>query len=195
VSASTRLSSNSRKTSTTFAKPRRNEDRLSIAIDSDHAIWSAFNNDIGRPSFRGLRRAYSTPSIRRGDYEQSERIIHNCWPTPESATSAMNWFRSCRGAEVAADWDDLKSPENYVGYERTENFASPAVQYGQGHVYVSPARFELNDWALSGDWTMEKQAIVLNKASGRIAYRFPPAIFIWSWGRHARNFRTISRAY
>ena len=29
------------------------------------------------------------------------------------------------GAEVAADWGDLKSPENYVGYERTENFASP----------------------------------------------------------------------
>ena len=30
-----------------------------------------------------------------------------------------------RGIEAAADWDNLKSPENYVGYERTENFASP----------------------------------------------------------------------
>jgi thiol-disulfide isomerase/thioredoxin len=29
------------------------------------------------------------------------------------------------GAEAAADWASLKSPENYVGYERTANFASP----------------------------------------------------------------------
>ena len=30
-----------------------------------------------------------------------------------------------RGLEAAADWGSLKSPENYVGYERTQNFASP----------------------------------------------------------------------
>jgi hypothetical protein len=30
-----------------------------------------------------------------------------------------------RGVEAAADWSSLKSPENYLGYERTEHFASP----------------------------------------------------------------------
>ena len=30
----------------------------------------------------------------------------------------------------------------------------------------------LNQWALSGDWTVKIQAIVLNKANGRLAYRF-----------------------
>jgi hypothetical protein len=30
----------------------------------------------------------------------------------------------------------------------------------------------LNEWALSGEWTVRKQAIVLEKANGRIAYRF-----------------------
>jgi len=30
----------------------------------------------------------------------------------------------------------------------------------------------LNHWALSGDWRMNRQATVLNKANGRIAYRF-----------------------
>ena len=30
-----------------------------------------------------------------------------------------------RGIEAAADWASLKSAENYVGYERTQNFASP----------------------------------------------------------------------
>jgi hypothetical protein len=28
-----------------------------------------------------------------------------------------------RGAEVAADWENLRSPENYLGYDRIENFA------------------------------------------------------------------------
>jgi hypothetical protein len=30
----------------------------------------------------------------------------------------------------------------------------------------------LNHWALSGDWTVKKDAIVVNAAKGRIAYRF-----------------------
>jgi hypothetical protein len=43
------------------------------------------------------------------------------------------------GAEVAADWGSLKSPENYVGYERTENFASPGGEvWNKRHVYAAP---------------------------------------------------------
>ena len=46
-----------------------------------------------------------------------------------------------RGVEAAADWGNLQSPENYVGYERTENFASPGgAASDQRHVYAAPAR-------------------------------------------------------
>jgi hypothetical protein len=78
-----------------------------------------------------------------------------------------------RGFEVGADWASLKSPENYLGYERTEGFASPggAIR-DRPNIYEPPARMRLNDWALSGDWTMVRGAIVLNKPNGRIAYRF-----------------------
>jgi hypothetical protein len=38
--------------------------------------------------------------------------------------------------------------------------------------YAVPAALRLNQWALSGDWTMTKGAIALNKPNGRIAYRF-----------------------
>jgi hypothetical protein len=40
-------------------------------------------------------------------------------------------------------------------------------------VYAVPARLKLNHWALSGDWTVGGEAIVLNKANGLIAYPFP----------------------
>ena len=78
-----------------------------------------------------------------------------------------------RGLEAPADWASLRSPENYTGYERTENFASPGGAVpGKPHVYTVPARLGLNQWALSGDWTMEEEATTLNTASGQIACRF-----------------------
>ena len=70
-------------------------------------------------------------------------------------------------------WDSLRSPENYVAYERTENFASPGgAAFDQRRVYDTPARLRLNHWTLLGDWTVKRQATVLNEANGRIAYRF-----------------------
>ena len=60
-----------------------------------------------------------------------------------------------RGVEAAADWASLKSPENYLGYERTGNFASPGgAVLGKRRMYAIPARMRLNQWALSvtGRW-------------------------------------------
>jgi hypothetical protein len=48
------------------------------------------------------------------------------------------------------------SPENYFGYDRTENFVSPGgARTDRRGVYVVPARLALNQWALAGEWTME----------------------------------------
>ncbi len=78
-----------------------------------------------------------------------------------------------RGVEAPADWASLKSPENYLGYERSENFASPVgAVLDKRRVYAAPAPLRLNHWAFSGDWTMKREATVLNMANGRIAYRF-----------------------
>jgi hypothetical protein len=68
---------------------------------------------------------------------------------------------------------DAREAENYVGYERTQSFASPGgAIWSKRQVYAAPKWLGLNQWALSGDWTAKKQAIVLNKANERIAYRF-----------------------
>jgi hypothetical protein len=76
------------------------------------------------------------------------------------------------GAEAQADMTNVASPETYVGYERAENFISPggAVE-DMRHVYVITEP-RLNEWALSGDWTIGKEAAVLNEKDGSIVYRF-----------------------
>jgi len=78
-----------------------------------------------------------------------------------------------RGLEAPADWAALRSPENYTGYERTENFASPGGAVpGKPHRYTIPARLGLNQWALSGNWAMAEEASTLNAANGQLACRF-----------------------
>jgi hypothetical protein len=78
-----------------------------------------------------------------------------------------------QGLEAPADWAALRSPENYTGYERTENFASPGGAVPDApHSYTAPAELGLNQWALAGDWTMAEQAVTLDQPGGRIACRF-----------------------
>jgi len=75
--------------------------------------------------------------------------------------------------EVEADWSDLRSPENYLGYDRTTNFEQPGGPApDRPHRYTAPAGLRLNHWALSGDWTIGAEAIALNEPNGRIACQF-----------------------
>jgi hypothetical protein len=76
-------------------------------------------------------------------------------------------------AELAADWADLKSGENYLGYERTENFASRgSLAFGKSHSYELPQRLQRNEWAGAGSWIAQQDAIELSTANGRIGYQF-----------------------
>jgi hypothetical protein len=68
---------------------------------------------------------------------------------------------------------DERSPETYLGYGRAKNFASPGgAEFDEPCVYVAPGSLRLKHWALSGDWTAGRQVSMLNRAGGRIAFRF-----------------------
>jgi thiol-disulfide isomerase/thioredoxin len=146
-----------------------------IAIDNDYAIWTAFDNRYWPALYfvdaQGRIRHHH---FGEGDYEQSERILQQL--LAEAGVGAIDQELVSiegSGVEAAADWGSVQSSETYVGYDRTENFASPGgVAFDTRRVYAAPALLRLNQWALAGDWTVERQATVLNAANGRIAYRF-----------------------
>jgi thiol-disulfide isomerase/thioredoxin len=146
-----------------------------IAIDSEYAIWRALNNKYWPALYfvdaQGRIRHHH---FGEGEYEQSERVIQQLLAEAGSdAISRELVSVDARGVEAAADWGSLRSPEIYLGYERTENFASPGgAASDKRRTYAVPARLRLNHWALSGDWTMNREAAVLNNASGQIAHRF-----------------------
>jgi thiol-disulfide isomerase/thioredoxin len=145
-----------------------------VAIDSDSGIWRAFDNHYWPALYvidaQGRIRHHQ---FGEGGYEKAERIIQQL--LGEAGSSGIGdrlTAVDARGFEAEADWADLKSPENYLGQERTENFVSPDQAVDKSRVYAAPARMKLNDWALSGDWTVKRDAVALNKANGRIVYRF-----------------------
>jgi thiol-disulfide isomerase/thioredoxin len=146
-----------------------------VAVDSDHALWRAFSNNYWPALYfvdaQGRIRHHQ---FGEGDYEQSEAIIQQLLAEAgNSGVRAGLVSVNALGLEAAADWNNLKSPENYVGYERTENFTSPGGAVpDEPRVYTAPTRLGLNHWALTGNWTIQNQAIVLNKSNGRIAYYF-----------------------
>ena len=146
-----------------------------VVADNDYAIWSAFDNHY----WPALYFVDAQGQIRHhrfgeGDDEQSEMVVQRLL-TDAGAEGIDQSLVSvdALGVEAPADWDSLWSPENYLGYQRTDNFASSnGAVLETPHVYAAPARLRLNHWALAGDWTAKRQAIVLNQAEGRIAYRF-----------------------
>jgi thiol-disulfide isomerase/thioredoxin len=146
-----------------------------VAVDNDYAVWSAFDNHYWPAYYfvdpQGQIRHHQ---FGEGNYEQSEMIIQQLlMEAGLTGVGSAVVTVDASGVEAAADWDSLWSPENYLGYGRTENFSSPnGAVLDTRQVYAVPARLGLNHWALSGDWTVDRQAIVLNQAEGRIAYRF-----------------------
>jgi thiol-disulfide isomerase/thioredoxin len=146
-----------------------------VAIDSDYAIWQAFANRF----WPAIYIADAEGRIRHhqfgeGGYAECEMVIQRLLrdsgrdAVPHDLVSV-----DPTGLEAQADWASLRSPETYLGYEQARGFASAGhAVLDQTHNYVAPDRLNLNHWALTGDWTLERRASVLDRTEGRLLFRF-----------------------
>jgi len=131
-----------------------------VALDPDYAVWQAFANNywpavyIADPEGRIRYHHFG-----EGAYDECERVIREL--LGDGAAGELVSV-SPEGFEVQADWENLESPESYLGSEQARNFARGAA--------VDSLR--LNQWTLSGDWAVERKASVLGAAEGAIAFRF-----------------------
>jgi thiol-disulfide isomerase/thioredoxin len=140
-----------------------------VALDNDYEVWSAFDNHYWPALYfidtEGLIRDHH---FGEGRYEQSERVIQVLLGVEREPVSVEGV-----GVEAGADWEHLHTPETYLGYARSEDFASPAgAALDEHHVYQLPERLAYNKWGLAGEWTIGRENVVLEQAGGSIAYRF-----------------------
>jgi thiol-disulfide isomerase/thioredoxin len=128
-----------------------------VVIDNDFSIWRSLDNHYwpalylvdrdGRVRFHHFG---------EGAYEEIERAIQQLLGVDEELARV-----DAGGLAAAADWETLRSPETYVGYARGERRIDPRAD--------GPA---LNEWALTGPWTVDEESAVLDTDAGSIAYRF-----------------------
>jgi hypothetical protein len=79
---------------------------------------------------------------------------------------------SAAGSEAASDDRDVKSPETYIGYRQSENFASPdGIWNDVSRVYAARVP-RLNEWSLSDDWKVGGEHAELNAKASSMVYRF-----------------------
>jgi thiol-disulfide isomerase/thioredoxin len=140
-----------------------------VAVDNDYAIWNAFTNH----AWPALYFVDADGIIRdqhfgEGRYEESERVIQRLLGVERELAPVEGL-----GVEAEADWENLRTPETYLGYGRGERLASPdGAALDERRTYELPRRLGINQWALAGEWTIGRENVALDEAGGSIAYRF-----------------------
>ncbi|GAA0929195.1 hypothetical protein GCM10009554_11360 [Kribbella koreensis] len=118
-----------------------------VALDNDYGIWTAFANHYW-PALYFVDRdgKIRDHHFGEGRYEQSERVIQQLLGIERELVSPSVVGV---GVEAEADWASLRTPETYLGYTRGEPIEG-----------------------LAGDWRVEREYVVLDKAGGSIAFPF-----------------------
>jgi hypothetical protein len=156
-----------------FERRRENVERAAhdlgvsypIALDADYAIWHGFNNHYWPALYvldaHGHVRHHH---FGEGDYDASETVIRRLLTDARATRLPRPAAVDARGVEIPADWDNLRSPETYLGSQRAERFTASDD--------ATAPRLSLNRWALSGAWRTTEDAVVLGEPDGKIIYRF-----------------------
>ena len=148
-----------------------------VAADNDYEIWSAFDNHYWPAlSFVDAEGIIRDHHFGDGRFEESERVIQRLLGVERELVSAEGL-----GVEAEADWDHLRTPETYLGD-------------GRGGSAASLNELSVNNWALSGEWTIGQENVVLDHAGGSIAFRFHARdahLVLSSGGREPIRFRLL----
>ena len=153
----------------------RREIDYPVVVDNDFAVWRAFANHYWPALyFVDARGPIRHHRFGEGDYERSEMVIRQLLadsgvedPGPGLATVQPV------PDEVQADWEELGSPESYLGYDQATGFdPGGRVTLDEVHAYTAPEHLRLNHWGLTGDWTVRSDASALNTSGGRVAFQF-----------------------
>ncbi|MFH2115429.1 MAG: cytochrome c biogenesis protein DipZ [Spirochaetota bacterium] len=140
-----------------------------VAMDNDFGIWKAYANRYWPAHYLyGRDGKLADTHFGEGAYKETERLIQKLLGV--SAPIAANGIR---GSEpIAAD----RSPETYLGYGRSERFASPEPldRDGTADYKLPPGELETNQWGLEGRWTVGNESAVA-EAGSSISFRFQAA--------------------
>jgi thiol-disulfide isomerase/thioredoxin len=116
-----------------------------VALDNDYRVWSAFANRYWPALyFVDADGVIRDEHFGEGRYERSEHVIQRLLDIDRAPVTVEGV-----GVEAEADWDNLGTPETYLGSARGDQAAS-----------------------LAGEWKVGPENVVLEQAGGSIAIPF-----------------------
>ncbi len=144
-----------------------------VALDNDYEIWNAFSNQFWPAHYfidrNGKIRAHH---FGEGEYERSEKIIQMLLKENGVNANPKDIAPETIGVGQQALKSEKRSPETYLGYDRSEGMDSPqTIQKGIAFDYTKGSNL-LDRHSLIGNWTIYHENILLNKPNGKIYYRF-----------------------
>jgi len=149
--------------------------RYPVALDNDYAIWNAFNNEAWPAHYL----ADASGHIREhhfgeGSYEETEHSIQALLKDADNQNVPGGLVDpSAQGASVAADFDDVASPETYIGYARFVGPEGSGPVHDVSHQYGAASQdLPHNAWGFQGWWTVGPETAVLDNTPGGLIYRF-----------------------
>ncbi|OCP35354.1 cytochrome c biogenesis protein DipZ [Ensifer sp. LC163] len=145
-----------------------------VAIDNDYRIWRAFENSYWPAHYlidaKGQLRYHH---FGEGNHAQTEKAIQDLLREAGSDMDASAPIApDAKGADLGADLRNIRSSESYIGYQRAANFASNESLSADAARTYTVAEPGLNEWGLSGTWTVGPEQATLNEPDGGIATRF-----------------------
>lgn len=167
-----------------------------VAIDNDYRIWRAFDNSYWPAHYlidaRGQIRYHH---FGEDNYRQTEEAIQDLLREAGSSASASAPVSpQAAGAEAGADIGHMRSGETYIGYRQARSFASNEAMRADTPRDYSVKTPSLNEWGLSGTWTVGAEAATLDAADGGITYRFSARDLHLVLGRMQPENRFVSRS-
>jgi thiol-disulfide isomerase/thioredoxin len=145
-----------------------------VAVDSRQRIWDAWGNRAwpayylvdadGKVRYRQLG---------EGNYDKLERAIQSLLAETHGTPMDMGLVAPALRAEQAApDLGNLGSAETYVGYRQATNFRSPERGRFDLPQQYSVGELGVNQWGLSGQWTVNAESAVAGQSGSGIAHQF-----------------------
>lgn len=156
-----------------------------VLLDDDYGVWDAYANHY----WPAIYLADADGRVRyhhfgEEEYVMTEMMIQRLLALSGSFVPAEFVDVEPAGLEVAADWRNLRSPETYLGYARSDPDAPRGVNsIDAPQQFHARPRLPLNNWDLSGTWTVTAEAARLVEPHGGIRVRF-----------HARDVNLVMRA-
>jgi cytochrome c biogenesis protein CcdA/thiol-disulfide isomerase/thioredoxin len=146
-----------------------------VAIDNNYKIWNAFQNQYWPAHYfvdaKGNIRYHH---FGEGNYAESEQVIQQLLRERDSGMVETGLVEpNTTGAQAAADFGNVHSPETYIGYSRQKNYISPeTILKDEPRSYTAPPRLSVNQWGLGGEWNVSSEHAALIAAPGKVVFRF-----------------------